>query len=306
MADRCLLYYITDQSQFRGNVADRRAPLLEKIAEAARAGIDYIQLREKDLSTRDLQSLAEDAVRTIREARTANNEQRTALLINSRTDIALAAGADGVHLRSEDVSPMEVRRIWTLCSAGAPARERPIVAASCHNIEDVNRAQSQGADFAVFAPVFEKNTLQKCKPRASPPCRRHVAGEDPGPRARRRYHGKRFRLSCKPEPRESRVFVCSRRIKSKTSSAHSGAFEPWIGSANRTVPDPTSEPRRSAFPRDGSLMGCDTGQDNEKPVHRVWIDEFLLAACQVTNAEYGRFLRDTESSAAAILGMTPP
>ncbi len=44
------------------------------------------------------------------------------------------------------------------------------------------------------------------------------------------------------------------------------------------------------------LMGCDSGQDNEKPVHRVWVDEFLLAACQVTNAEYGRFLRETAPS----------
>ncbi len=44
------------------------------------------------------------------------------------------------------------------------------------------------------------------------------------------------------------------------------------------------------------LMGCDTGQDNEKPVHRVWIDEFLLAACQVSNAEYARFLLDTRSA----------
>ena len=43
-------------------------------------------------------------------------------------------------------------------------------------------------------------------------------------------------------------------------------------------------------------MGCDTGQENEKPVHRVWIDEFLLAACQVTNADYGRFLRENASS----------
>jgi sulfatase modifying factor 1 len=43
------------------------------------------------------------------------------------------------------------------------------------------------------------------------------------------------------------------------------------------------------------LMGCDTGQDNEMPVHRVWVDEFLLAARQVTNADYGRFLRDTVS-----------
>jgi formylglycine-generating enzyme len=44
------------------------------------------------------------------------------------------------------------------------------------------------------------------------------------------------------------------------------------------------------------LMGCDTGQDNEKPVHRVWVDEFLLAAFQVTNADYTRFLRDSASS----------
>jgi len=49
------------------------------------------------------------------------------------------------------------------------------------------------------------------------------------------------------------------------------------------------------------LMGCDTGQDNERPVHRVWVDEFLLAARQVTNAEYGRFLRDTAS-----LSLPPP
>jgi formylglycine-generating enzyme len=44
------------------------------------------------------------------------------------------------------------------------------------------------------------------------------------------------------------------------------------------------------------FMGCDTGQDNEQPVHRVWVDEFLLSARQVTNDEYGRFLRDTSSS----------
>ncbi|MGA2457247.1 MAG: SUMF1/EgtB/PvdO family nonheme iron enzyme [Terriglobales bacterium] len=51
------------------------------------------------------------------------------------------------------------------------------------------------------------------------------------------------------------------------------------------------------------LMGCDTGQDNEKPGHRVWIDEFLLAARQVSNAEYGRFLRDTASLS---LSLPPP
>jgi formylglycine-generating enzyme len=47
------------------------------------------------------------------------------------------------------------------------------------------------------------------------------------------------------------------------------------------------------------LMGCDCGQDNEKPVHRVWVDEFLLAACQVTNADYERFLRGAASRSLA-------
>ena len=54
-------------------------------------------------------------------------------------------------------------------------------------------------------------------------------------------------------------------------------------------------PPLARIPAGWFLMGCDTGQDNEKPVHRVWIDEFLLAACQVTNADYGRFLCDTAS-----------
>src|SRR2546430_12719105 len=50
-----------------------------------------------------------------------------------------------------------------------------------------------------------------------------------------------------------------------------------------------------AVPSGWFLMGCDSGQDNEKPVHRVWVDAFLLAACQVTNNEFGYFLRDTRS-----------
>ena len=49
------------------------------------------------------------------------------------------------------------------------------------------------------------------------------------------------------------------------------------------------------IPGEWFLMGCETGQDNEKPVHRVWVDEFLLATHQVTNADYARFLGDTTS-----------
>ena len=166
MADRCLLYYITDRRQFPGGEIARRQKLLAKIAEAAHAGVDCIQLREKDLSARDLQSLAEDAVRVIREARAANDEKPTALLINSRADVALTVGADGVHLRSDDISPSDLQRIWLSYHFGDPAREPlPMIAVSCHRPSDVFRAKSEGADFVVFAPVFEKKDAPQLEPR---------------------------------------------------------------------------------------------------------------------------------------------
>ena len=159
MPDRCLLYYITDRSQFRGDEADRRRALLAKVSDAASAGVDYVQLREKDLGTRELEALAQEVVAAVRE-----NSLSTRLLINSRTDVALAAGADGVHLRSDDIWPVEVRRIWALCGACAPAREKPCIGISCHKPADVCHAQEQGADFAVFAPVFEKISAPATQP----------------------------------------------------------------------------------------------------------------------------------------------
>ena len=163
MPTRCLLYYITERTAFPGDEPARRHHLLQKIAETARAGIDYIQLREKDLPTRDLESLVGEAVKIIAQLRTENRELRTSLLINSRTDIALAVGADGVHLRAEDISPQDIREVWQhrdACGAGAPARANssrdPLIAVSCHSPAEVTRAAANHATFAVFAPVFEK------------------------------------------------------------------------------------------------------------------------------------------------------
>jgi thiamine-phosphate pyrophosphorylase len=152
-----LLYYITDRTAFPGDEPTRRRRLLDKIAEAASEGVDYIQLREKDLSTRELESLAREAMQVIGEKR----KLATALLINSRTDVALAAAADGVHLQSNDISPHEVRTSWKRsCGAGALAREfpprTPHIAVSCHSPQEVARAAANHATFAVFAPIFEK------------------------------------------------------------------------------------------------------------------------------------------------------
>lgn len=141
-----LLYYITDRTQLAGDERGRRQRLLEKISEAARAGIDYIQLREKDLSSRELETLAREAMGRI--AGTA-----TKLLINSRGDIALAVGAHGVHLRSSDISPEDVRKLWREAGAGT----LPIIAVSCHTEKEVVAAKQSAANFIVFGPVFEKS-----------------------------------------------------------------------------------------------------------------------------------------------------
>ena len=187
-----LLYYITDRRQFPGSAAEGRAALLRKIAEAARCGVDYIQLREKDLTASELLELAEDAAAAIRSAaprqpktwihklETGNQKLGTLLLINSRLDVALACGADGVHLRSDDIPAADVRAAWMkAASAGDSglATRECLIACSCHTAEDVLRAESDGADFVVFAPVFEKGGQRgvglealraACRPEPSP------------------------------------------------------------------------------------------------------------------------------------------
>jgi len=140
------LYYITDRRQFRGDAEEQRRQLLAKIAECVSAGIDYIQLREKDLSLRALEELAKAAMRLL------PKEGPTRLLINSRIDVALACGAHGVHLPANDLSASEARAIFA--RAG---HVQPVIAVSVHSIEELAYAEAHGADFAVFGPVFEKD-----------------------------------------------------------------------------------------------------------------------------------------------------
>jgi thiamine-phosphate pyrophosphorylase len=157
-----LLYYITDRTAFSADERTRRIRLLDKISEAAAAGIDYIQLREKDLPAHDLEALAKEAIEIIRNTipPTEHCPLNTALLINSRTDVAQAVGAEGVHLPANDLSPLEAKAIWKKCGAGTPAREisplNPLTSVSCHSPEEVVQAASNGATLALFAPVFKK------------------------------------------------------------------------------------------------------------------------------------------------------
>jgi|SRR5579884_4134711 len=105
-------------------------------ARAAQSGASMIQVRAKHLTARALFDLVAEILRTAASAR---------ILVNSRLDIALAAGAHGVHLPSNSISPQRLR---TITPPGF------LIGVSCHTPPDLERAKTEGADFAVYGPVF--------------------------------------------------------------------------------------------------------------------------------------------------------
>ena len=139
---------ITDSTASRYVNAVQIDRLQNQVRHWAADGIDFIQLREKSLEAGALFSLAEAAMRTLREMQSA-----TRLLINARADVAIAARAHGVHLTShaEELTPQQVRELFAHAELASP-----VVSVSCHTTDDVARAHNNGADFILFGPVFEK------------------------------------------------------------------------------------------------------------------------------------------------------
>jgi len=138
-----LRYAITSGSYNRGDAA-----------RWATDGIDFIQLREKVMNTAGLIDLA----RSILEEIASVPGSRTRLLINGRADVAVAAGADGVHLTSHpnELTPEEVRRVF----AQSAVRE-PVISISCHTLDEVQRAHDARVALILFGPVFEKRIADK-------------------------------------------------------------------------------------------------------------------------------------------------
>jgi thiamine-phosphate pyrophosphorylase len=127
------LYYITDRSQIPSRTLDTC------IAGAIAAGVDWVQIREKDLPARRLLALTEAA----REF--ARPQGRTRVMVNDRLDVALAAKAHGVHLGTRSMRVDLVRRL---------APDEFVVGASCHSPEEALTAQAAGADYILLGPIF--------------------------------------------------------------------------------------------------------------------------------------------------------
>lgn len=134
-----IIYCISEGDVTARNFVQKKEAISEKVRRAAGFSIGLFQIREKELSADRLFELVRSAVE-------AAGDTSTKILVNSRFDIAMAAGAHGVHLPSDSIPAALVRP-----NVGNDF----IVGVSAHSLADVENARSAGADFVVIAPVFE-------------------------------------------------------------------------------------------------------------------------------------------------------
>jgi len=145
-----ILCYVTDRRSLPGHKpAEQSKSLLEKIAAASQAGIEWIQIREKDLSGKDCGALVHAALCHAGDSTEAKTTA-SRILVNDRLDIAMAEHAGGVHLGEKSLPIEETARL----AAGQLPGEDFLIGVSCHSLEAARVATFRGADYLFFGPVF--------------------------------------------------------------------------------------------------------------------------------------------------------
>ena len=144
-----IVCYVTDRKALAGGKS--LPALLDVIRAAAAAGVDWVQIREKDLTARELFTLVKEAVALASIRSGSFRAPSIKIIVNDRLGVALAAGAAGVHLGHASTPAREVVN-W--CRAGnAPADF--LVGVSCHSLEGAQEAENAGTSYTYFGPIYE-------------------------------------------------------------------------------------------------------------------------------------------------------
>jgi thiamine-phosphate pyrophosphorylase len=149
-----ILCYVTDRRSLRpASSYDLIESLVEKIEEIAVAGVDWIQLREKDLSEAALAALTREALARV--SRQSSRPQLTSrIVVNDRLDVALAERAGGIHLGENSVPVGEAKRLVRSSRTSQTGSGKFLLGVSCHSLEAAQSAASAGADYIFFGPIF--------------------------------------------------------------------------------------------------------------------------------------------------------
>lgn len=146
-------YYITARRQLGDSGSNGLEELLrEKVRDAFAAGVDYVQLREKDLTGGPLSHLASNLLALPEKTR---SRRPVRLLVNERLDVAVACGADGIHLPTDSLPLQAVK---------SGAGSEWIVGISCHSEEEVQQAGRNGANYVLLGPIFSTPSKPTSKP----------------------------------------------------------------------------------------------------------------------------------------------
>lgn len=135
------LYLVTNRELMSSKTIEK------SVKEAIKGGCTIVQLREKDISSKEFYDIAKSL-------RKITKKNKVPFIINDRVDIALAVNADGVHVGQSDLSLKDVRKL---------IGKNKIIGVSCGNLEEAKKAYKDGADYLGVGAVFPTNTKKDAK-----------------------------------------------------------------------------------------------------------------------------------------------